>query len=74
MFAIRLPKDIETRLDRLAKQTGRSKNFHARAAILKHPEDLEDLHQAEQTMQRIQNGQERTYTWDEVEARLGLAD
>ena len=44
MLAIRLPTDIEERLDRLAKATGRTKTFYAREAILEHLEDLEDLY------------------------------
>lgn len=74
MLAIRLPVEIEDRLDNLAKRTGRSKTFYAREAILEHLENLEDLYLAEQVMQRIESGEESTSTLDEVEARLGLAD
>ena len=74
MLAIRLPEEIEARLDNLAKRTGRSKTFYAREAILEHLDDLEDLYLAEQVMRRIQSGEERTSTLDEVEARLGLVD
>ena len=34
MLAIRLPADIEKRLDRLAKRSGRTKTYYAREAIL----------------------------------------
>ena len=74
MLAIRLPEDIEARLESLAKRTGRSKTFYAREAILEHLEDLEDLYLAEQVVQRIRKGEERTSTLEEVGARLGLAD
>lgn len=74
MLAIRLPEDIEARLEILAKRTGRSKTFYAREAILEHLEDLEDLYLAEQVVQRIHKGEERTSTLEEVETRLGLAD
>ncbi len=74
MLAIRLPEDIEVRLTNLAKRTGRSKTFYAREAILEHLDDLEDLYLAEQVMLRVRSGEERTFTLDEVEARLGLAD
>ncbi|WP_269688974.1 TraY domain-containing protein [Klebsiella pneumoniae] len=40
MLAIRLSDEIESRLDSLAKQTGRTKTFYAREAILAHLEDL----------------------------------
>jgi RHH-type rel operon transcriptional repressor/antitoxin RelB len=74
MLAIRLPADIEARLDNLAKRTGRSKTFYAREAILEYLEDMEDLYLAEQVVRRLDNGEERTHPLEEVEARLGLAD
>ena len=74
MLAIRLPQDIEARLDNLAKRTGRSKSFYAREAILEYLGDLEDRYLAEQVAQRIRTGEEHTATLTEVEARLGLAD
>ena len=74
MIAIRLPPDIEARLERLAKRTGRSKTFYAREAILEHLEDLEDLYLAEKVVARIRNGEERVSTLEEVDARLGLPD
>lgn len=74
MLAIRLPEEIEARLDTLAKRTGRSKTFYAREAILEHLDDLEDLYLAEQVMRRIHSGEERTSTLDEVAVRLGLVD
>jgi len=42
MLAIRLKSDIEERLERLAKRTGRTKTYYAREAILEHLDDLED--------------------------------
>lgn len=73
-ISIRLPEDIESRLDALAKRTGRSKTYYMREAILEYLEDMEDLYLAEQALQRIRNGEERTLTLEEVEKRLGLAD
>ena len=49
MLAIRLPNEIEMRLEALAKATGRTKTYYAREAILEHLEDLEDIYLAEQT-------------------------
>ena len=34
MLSVRLPEEVETRLERLAKETGRTKSYYARAAIL----------------------------------------
>lgn len=47
MLAIRLPAEVETRLETLAQATGRTKTFYAREAILEHLDDLEDLYLAE---------------------------
>ena len=52
MLALRLPDDIEKRLEALARKTGRSKSFYAREAILRHLEDLEDAHLARQRLKR----------------------
>ena len=74
MLAIRLPADVEDRLDRLAKATGRTKTFYAREAIVEHLSELEDLYLAEQRLIDNQAGKSRTYTLEEVERELGLAD
>ena len=50
MLALRLPPDIEKRLDDLARKTGRTKSFYAREASLEHIDDLEDLYLAEQRL------------------------
>ena len=66
MLALRLPPEIEERLDKLARKTGRTKSFYAREAILRHIEDLEDYHIA---TQRLRRGLERV-TLEEVEQEL----
>ena len=74
MLAIRLPAEIEARLENLAKLTGRTKTFYAREAILEYLEDMEDLYLAEQVLTDIQAGRCKTYTLDEVKSRLGLVE
>ena len=74
MLAIRLPADIEERLERLAERTGRTKTFHAREAILRHLEDLEDLYLAEQRLVELREGRSRTFTLDEMARALGLEE
>jgi RHH-type transcriptional regulator, rel operon repressor / antitoxin RelB len=73
MLAIRLPRSIEKRLERLARRTGRTKTFHAREAIFEHLADLEDLYLAEQTRDRIRSGEERTISLKDSLKRQGLA-
>lgn len=74
MLAIRLPEEIKSRLDTLAKATGRTKTFYAREAILKYLDELEDIYLAEQRLIEIRAGRSKTYSLDEVEQSLGLGD
>ena len=43
MLALRLPPDLEARLEALARKTGRTKSYYAREAIVESIDDLEDL-------------------------------
>ncbi len=72
MLAIRLPQNIEKRLEKLARRTGRTKTYYAREAILEHLDDLEDLYLAERALERIQKGEERTIRLKAVLKRHGL--
>ena len=49
---VRLPPEIEQRLDALAKKTGRSKSYYAREAILRQIEDIEDYYLARRRLAR----------------------
>lgn len=72
--SLRLPDDLNTRLGDLAAKTGRSKTFYMLEAIREHLADLEDLYLAEQRLIDVRAGKSRTYTLEEVERDLGLAD
>ena len=74
MLAIRLPEEIESRLEALAQRTGRSKTFYARQAILDHLDDLEDLYLAEQQMVEIRAGRLKAIPLEEVMKQYGLED
>lgn len=74
MLAIRLPADIEQRLDALAAATGRTKTFYAREAILEHLENLEDLYLAERSLKEVRAGKAKTIPLDEVMREYGLED
>ncbi len=72
MLAIRLPVEIESRLDHLAKLTGRTKTYYAREAIIEHMDDLEDIYLAEKRMHDIRSGKTQTVSLDEVMKKYGL--
>jgi RHH-type rel operon transcriptional repressor/antitoxin RelB len=52
MLALRLPPEIEERLDALARKTGRTKSYYAREAILRQIEDIEDYYLARRRLKR----------------------
>jgi len=68
MLAIRLDPETEKRLEILAKKTGRTKTFYARAAILEHLEDLEDIYLARKRLRSPR----RTFSARDVKRELGL--
>jgi RHH-type rel operon transcriptional repressor/antitoxin RelB len=72
--SIRLPDDVSMRLQELAQLTGRSKTFYMIEAIREHLDDLEDLYIAEKRLTEIRAGRSKTYSLEEVERSLGLAD
>ena len=66
MLALRLPADLEKRLEALAAKTGRTKSYYAREAILEKIEDLEDYYLAEE---RLKTPGKRI-AWEEVKGQL----
>lgn len=72
-ISIRLSDELASRLEKLAKRTGRTKSFYVTKAIEEHLHELEDLYIAEQRLIELRAGGSRTYTLEEVERELGLA-
>lgn len=70
MLAIRMPQEIEQRLQNLADKTGRTKTYYARQAIEAFLDDMEDTYLA------IQRLESPTTTWlqEDLEAELDLAN
>ena len=73
-ISLRLPEDLSTRLQTLAANTGRTKTYYVIEAIKEHIADLEDLYLAEKRLADNLAGRSKTYSLDEVERELGLAD
>lgn len=69
MLALRLPDDIEKRLDALSIRTGRTKSFYAREAILRHLDEIEDGYLA---LDRLERKGPRV-TLEDLEAELAKA-
>ena len=74
MLSIELPADIENRLARLAKKTGKTSAFYATQAIINQLEDLEDYYLIAEVAARIDAGEEPLHSEEEVKVALGLHD
>lgn len=72
MLAIRLPAEIEQRLNFLAKETGRTKTFYAREAILNQIEDLEDYYLAQKTLTDFKSSGEKAIPLEKVLSDYGM--
>ena len=70
MLALRLPADLEKRLEELATKTGRTKSYYARLAIEEFLQEQEDYLLAISRLEKDLPG----IPIDEVERRLGLVD
>jgi RHH-type rel operon transcriptional repressor/antitoxin RelB len=58
----------------LAQETGRTKSFYVREAILEHLDDLEDIYLAEQRLADIHAGRVKTIPLEEVMKRYEMVD
>ena len=72
MLALRLPPEVEERLDALAKATGRTKSYYAREAILHYIDDLEDVYLSEQRVEPLRAGRSSTVPLSDLMKRYGL--
>jgi RHH-type rel operon transcriptional repressor/antitoxin RelB len=74
MLAIRLPPELEQRLDALARRTGRSKSYYVREAIAGYMDDLEDLYLAERRLEDLRAGHTDAVALAELMQRYGVED
>jgi RHH-type transcriptional regulator, rel operon repressor / antitoxin RelB len=68
MLAVKLSPKVEKRLERLARRTGRTKEFHAKKAIVDHLDDIED---AEIALRRLRRPARRE-SLEDVARRLNV--
>ena len=72
--SVRLPEEIERRLDFLAEKTGRTKAYYIRELIADHLGDLEDYYLAAELLERVRKGTEPVIPAARVRRELGLDD
>ena len=73
-FSIRLDAELDARLERIARLTGRSKSFYVKQALEQQIEDMEDLYLARTIVKRVADGRERLIPLDELEREFGVDD
>ena len=69
MLSLKLPQDLENRLETLAKVTGRSKSFYIREAIIEYLEENEDGYLA---LERLNNKNAEYLSHEEARKYLEL--
>ena len=69
-LAVRLPQKLAAELEQLARETGRSKSYYPRQAIIEFLEDRADYLRAVATLEK----QEPRLTFAEAKKALGLED
>lgn len=67
MLTVRLPKELEERLELLTQTTKRTKSFYIKEALIKYLEDMEDFYT---TIDRISKPHANYLTTDEIKQRL----
>lgn len=72
MLTVRLPDDLEERLNTLAKTTNRPKSFYVREALERALEDIEDIYLAEARLENIRAGRSKTVPLEKVMKRYGM--
>ena len=74
MLTIRLPADMEARLNILSEATNRPKSFYVREALERSLEDIEDVYLAESALERFRASGEEAVSLEELERRRALED
>ena len=69
-LAVRLPQELAAELEQLARETGRSKSYYARQAIIEFLEDRADYLRSVATLEK----EEPRLTLAEAKKALGLED
>lgn len=72
--SVQLDPQTEQRLDQLAAETGRTKDYYLREIIALGLEDLEDYYRASGVLARVRKGEEQVHCAADVRQDLGLGD
>lgn len=72
MASVRLAPECEERLDRLAKQTGRSKSYYIKEAVEESLPRLEYIYGLDEKARKIRAGEMKTRPLEDVRSDLGI--
>lgn len=72
MASVRLSSECEERLDRLAKQTGRSKSYYIKKAVEESLPRLEYVYGMLDDVEKFRSGKLETQSLEEVRKEFGL--
>lgn len=72
--ALRMPEDLASRYDRLAKSTGRTRTYYMNEALAESIDRLEYEYGILKDVEEWRAGRLKTYSLDEVGEMLGLDD
>jgi RHH-type transcriptional regulator, rel operon repressor / antitoxin RelB len=74
MLTVRLPDNLEKRLNALALATSRPKSYYVREALERVMEDMEDAYLAETAYEKFLKSGKKAKSIDQVDCDLDLAD
>ncbi|TLP95819.1 ribbon-helix-helix protein, CopG family [Nesterenkonia salmonea] len=72
--SLRLPADVDARLERLAAETNRSKSFYLRELVTSGLDRLEWEYSIAKRAEDIRAGRRETIPLEDVERELGIQD
>jgi RHH-type rel operon transcriptional repressor/antitoxin RelB len=72
MLTIRLPAEMENRLNALSKITNRPKSFYVRQALERSLEELEDVYLTEAALERFRDSGKKATPIEEVMREYGM--
>jgi RHH-type transcriptional regulator, rel operon repressor / antitoxin RelB len=72
MVTVRLPQELETELNTLVTETGRTKSFYLTEALKYYLEDMQDRFELEKAIKDFYNGNQKTFSSEELRAEFGL--
>ncbi len=72
MVTVRLPQELEKELNTLVAETGRTKSFYLTEALKYYLEDMQDRFELEKAIKDFYNGNQKTFSAEELRVEFGL--